>query len=295
MRLVIREQFNQQRGPAKRIMQRIIAEEADQAFDKQLQEKLTKAQTELQRRLIGPLEALNLNPMVVAMSTTEDRLLIRYRVANQSQMASNTARPRAPSDSLLSMQVHQSAVNNMIAQLGLSDRTWNLVELGEKMSAMLGKTEWTPPEDLPRDVQIRFAPSRPVSVEMVNNQLVLTLRISELSQGPNKIERFIVRSTYVPVADGLNAGLVRDGVVSIDGPRLAIRDRLPLRAIFAKVFVARPQIPLISDSLVADPRAEGLAVTQMEVRDGWLAIAIADSSSPLAAEVAERSSQYELR
>ena len=295
LRLVIREQFDQQRGPAKRIMHRMIAEEADQEFDKQLQEKLNKAQVELQRRLIGPLEALNLNPMVVAMSTTEDRLMIRYRVANQAQMASHTARPRAPSDSLLSMQVHQSAVNNMIAQLGLSDRTWNLVELGEKVASLLGNKDWKAPEDLPKDVQIRFAPSRPISVEMIENQLVLTLRISELSQGKNKIERFIVRSNYVPVADGLKAGLVRDGVVSIDGPRLSMGDRLPLRAIFAKVFVSRPEIPLISDSLVNDPRAAGLAVTQIEVRDGWLAIAVAEGTSPLAAEVAERSAQYQMR
>jgi hypothetical protein len=276
LRVVIREQFDQQRGPAKRIMHRIIAEEADQEFDKQLQERLTKAQVELERRLIGPLEALNLNPMVVAMSTTEDRLLIRYRVANQAQMASHTARPRAPSDSLLSMQVHQSAVNNMIAQLGLSDRTWNLVELGERVASLLGKKDWQAPEDLPKDVQIRFAPSRPISVEMIENQLVLTLRISELSQGKNKIERFIVRSNYVPVADGLRAGLVRDGVVSIDGPRLSMGDRLPLRAIFAKVFVSRPEIPLTSDSLVNDPRARGLAVTQIDVHDGWLAIAVAE-------------------
>jgi hypothetical protein len=295
LRVVIREQFDQQRGPAKRIMHRIIAEEADQEFDKQLQERLTKAQVELERRLIGPLEALNLNPMVVAMSTTEDRLLIRYRVANQAQMASHTARPRAPSDSLLSMQVHQSAVNNMIAQLGLSDRTWNLVELGERVASLLGKKDWQAPEDLPKDVQIRFAPSRPISVEMIENQLVLTLRISELSQGKNKIERFIVRSNYVPVADGLRAGLVRDGVVSIDGPRLSIGDRLPLRAIFAKVFVSRPEIPLTSDSLVNDPRAKGLAVTQIDVHDGWLAIAVAEGTSPLAAEVAERSAQYQLR
>ena len=295
LRIVIREQFDQQRGPAKRIMQRLIADEADQEFDKQLQEKLNKAQVELQRRLIGPLEALNLNPMVVAMSTTEDRLLIRYRVANQAQMASHTARPRAPSDSLLSMQVHQSAVNNMIAQLGLSDRTWNLVELGEKVAHLLGKHDWQAPEELPKDVLIRFAPSRPISVEMVENQLVLTLRISELSQGDSKIERFIVRSNYLPVADGLKASLVRDGVVSIDGPRLSIRDRLPLRAIFAKVFVSRPEIPLISDSLVTDPRAKGLAVTQIEVRDGWLAIAVAEGESPLAAEVAERSSIHPIR
>lgn len=295
LRIVIREQFDQQRGPAKRIMQRMIADEADQEFDKQLQEKLNKAQVELQRRLIGPLEALNLNPMVVAMSTTEDRLLIRYRVANQAQMASHTARPRAPSHSLLSMQVHQSAVNNVIAQLGLSDRTWNLVELGEKVAHLLGKHDWQAPEELPKDVLIRFAPSRPISVEMVENRLVLTLRISELAQGNSKIERFIVRSNYLPVADGLKASLVRDGVVSIDGPRLSIRDRLPLRAIFAKVFVSRPEIPLISDSLVTDPRAKGLAVTQIEVRDGWLAIAVAEGDSPLAAEVAERSSKYPIR
>lgn len=295
LRLVIREQFDQQRGPAKRIMQRMIAQEADQEFDRQLQEKLSKAQVELQRRLTGPLEALNLNPMVVAMSTTEDRLLIRYRVANQAQMASHTARPRAPSDSLLSMQVHQSAVNNMIAQLGLSDRTWNLVDLGEKVAKLLGKQDWRAPDEVPKDVLIRFAPSRPISVEMVENQLVLTLRISQLSQGKRNIERFIVRTTYVPVADGLKAGLVRDGVVSIDGPRLSMGDRLPLRAIFAKVFVSRPEIPLISDSLVTDPRAEGLAVTQIEVRDGWLALAIAESTSPLAAEVAERHSQHDMR
>ncbi len=171
LRLVIREQFNQQRGPAKRVMHRIIAEEADAEFDTQLAERMKNAQSELQKRLIGPLEALNLNPMVVAMSTTEERLMIRYRVANQAQMASHTARPRAPSDSLLSMQVHQSAINNAIAQLGLSDKTWNLVELGEKMATTLGKEGWTPPEDLPRDVNIRFAPSRPVSVELVDNQL----------------------------------------------------------------------------------------------------------------------------
>ncbi len=295
LRLVIREQFDQQRGPAKRIMHRIIAEEADQEFDKQLQEKLSKAQVELERRLIGPLEALNLNPMVVAMSTTEDRLLIRYRVANQAQMASHTARPRAPSDSLLSMQVHQSAVNNTIAQLGLSDHTWNLVNLGEKVAHLLGKKDWQAPEELPKDVLIRFAPSRPISVELIENQLVLTLRISELSQGKHKFERFIVRSTYVPVAEGLKAGLVRDGVVSIDGPRLTMGDRLPLRAIFAKVFVSRPEIPLVSESLVADPRAKGLAVTQIEVRDGWLAIAVAEGTSPLAAEVAERSAQFQMR
>jgi hypothetical protein len=295
LRVVIREQFDQQRGMAKRVMHRMIANETDQEMDKQLQEKLQKAQLELQRRLIGPLEMLNLNPMIVAMSTTEDRLMIRYRVANQDQMASNTARPRAPTDSLLSMQIHQSTFNNTISQLGLGERNWNLVELFQRIANVFGQENWNVPADIPQDVTIRFAPSRPVSVEFVDDKMMLTLRIAELAQGSNKIERFIVRTSYVPVADGMKAGLVREGVVSIDGSRLTIRDRLPLRAIFAKVFVARSEIPLISDSWGEDNRTDGLAVSQIEIRDGWMAVAISNDTSPLAAEVAARSRQHDIR
>ena len=291
LRVVIREQFDQQQGLAKRIMHRMIAEETDQEMDKQLQEKLRNAQSELQRRLTGPLEMLNLNPMIVAMSTTEDRLLIRYRIANQDQMASNTARPRAPNDSLLSMQIHQSAINNTLSQFGLGDRNWNLIELFEKVAKVFGQDKWQVPTDIPADVTIRFAPSRPISVEFIDDQMVLTLRIAELAQGNHSIERFIVRTSYVPFADGMKAGLMREGVVSIDGSRLTIGDRLPLRAIFAKVFVARSEIPLISDSWGTDVRAQGLAVSQLEIRDGWLAVAVANDSSPLAAEVAARSRQ----
>jgi hypothetical protein len=294
-RLIVREQFDQQRGIAKRIMHRILAEQTDQELDKQLQEKLKNAEVQLQRQLVGPLEALNLNPMVVALSTTEDRLLIRYRVANQNQMAAHTARPRAPSDSLMSMQVHQSAFNNTLSQMELGEKTWNLVELFEKFGKAFGQKNWKAPAEVPTDVFIRFAPSRPITIEMVDNQLTLTLRIAELSQGDHKFERFMVKSTYIPVADGLKAGLVRDGVISIDGARLGISQRLPLRAIFAKVFVSRPEIPLISESLANDKRAEGLAVSQIEVRDGWLAVAIADGTSPHVSEVANRSRQTQLR
>ncbi len=295
LRVVIREQFDQQKGLAKRIMHRLIAEETEQEMDKQLQEKLQKAQTELQRRLVGPLEMLNLNPMIVAMSTTEERLLIRYRVANQDQMASNTARPRAPSDSLMSMQIHQSAINNALAQLGLGERNWSLIELYDRIVSVFGAANLQMPADIPADVTIRFAPSRPISVEFVDDQMVLTLRIAELAQGGHRIERFIIRTSYVPFADGMQAGLSREGVVSIDGARLTIRDRLPLRAIFAKVFVARSEIPLISDRWGTDERAKGLAVSQIEIRDGWLAVALSEDTSPSAAEVAARSRAVEVR
>jgi hypothetical protein len=290
-RFLVREQFDQKRGVARRITQRIIAREADEELDRRLEQNLQQAEEELASRLVGPLERLKLNPLVVAMNTTEERLTIRYRVANEAQMAAHTPRPRAPTDSLLSMQVHQSAINNTIAQIGLSGRQWTLPELYARLGEAFQETSWTLPADTlgeVEDIRIRFADSRPATVEMVDGRLRLTLRIAEFRQGDRfLIERFIVSSNYIPVADGLTAELIRDGVVEI----VSNHDRLKLRVIFAKIFVANPQIPLISDSWAKDPRSAGLAVSQVEIRDGWLAVAISEADSQRAAEVTARAQE----
>ncbi len=290
-RFLVREQFDQKRGIAKRITQRIIAREADAELDRRLEESLRQAEQELASRLVGPLERLNLNPLVVSMNTTAERLTIRYRVANEAQMAASSPRPRAPSDSLLSMQVHQSAINNTIAQIGLSGREWTLPELYERLGEAFQGSRWTLPEDMLNEVEeirIRFADSRAATVELVDGKLRLTLRIAEFRQGDRfHIERFIVSSNYIPVAEGMTAELLRDGVVEI----VCNHDRLKLRVIFAKIFVSNPQIPLISESWTTDPRSAGLAVSQVEIRDGWLAVAISQAESERAAEVTARAQQ----
>lgn len=285
VRLMVREQFDQKRGLAQRITRRLIASEADTELDRRLDEALSKAEVELKERLVGPLENLNLNPMVVSMNTTDKRLTIRYRVANPTQLAAYTPRPRAPTGSLMSMQINQSTINNAIAQIGLSGKNWTLAELYSRLGEVFQQNEWKLPDDIPDDITVRFADHRPATVELKDGRLRLTLRIAELKQpGRLHIQRFLVSSNYIPVADGLEAELIRDGVVEI----VSNRDRLPLRLIFAKVFVSRPEIPLISQSWQTDPRSEGLAVSQLDIRDGWLAVAISSADSDFAKQVAGR-------
>ncbi|MEM8732643.1 MAG: hypothetical protein AAGG44_00370 [Planctomycetota bacterium] len=289
VRLLVREQFNQKRGLAQRITRRIIAQEADVELDRRLQESLATAEEQLENRIIGPLEQLNLNPMVVSLGTTEKRLTVRYRVGNESQLAAHTPRPRAPGDSLMSMQLHESSINNALSQLGLSGRTWNVADLYQHLGTILQQEAWTLPEDVPDDIQIRFADTRPATVEMRDGKLRLTLRIALLRQESSRlnIERFLVHSNYIPVASGLDAQLVRDGVVEIVSPR----NRLALRLIFAKVFVSRPRIALISERWQEDERSENLAVSQLEINEGWLAVALGEEGSGHSEEVAARAQQ----
>lgn len=294
VRLIVREQFEQKRGLARRITRRLIAQEADAELDRRLDTGLAQAERELQQRIVGPLERMSLNPMVVSMNTTEDRLTIRYRVAHEAQMAAFTPRPRAPSDSLLSMQIHQSALNNTIEQIGLAGKRWTLPELFGQLAEVFQRSDWTLPEDVPEDISIRFHDLRPATIELIDGRVKLSLHVAELDQ-PNRlhIENFTVVSYYVPLADGMGAELLRDGVVEIESR--ANRDRFRLRVIFASIFVANPHVPLVAESWQADPRAAGLAVSQVEIRDGWLAIAISDAQSEQAAKVAESSRQLKLQ
>lgn len=288
IRAVIREQFDQKRGVARRISQRMIAQETDEELDRQLNSNLQKAEQLFEQRLLGPLQRLKLNPTVASMHTTDERLTVRYRVASNLQMASHTPRPRAPTGSLMSLQFHQSALNNAIAQLGLSGRTWNIAELYAHIGGFFDEETWTLPEDVPEDVSIRFADTRPATVEMIEGKMQLVLRIAELKQPSRKlhIQRCLVKTNYMTIAAGLEAELVKDGVVEILSQRRS--DRLPLRLIFSKIFVSNPQIPLISRQWSEDERAQGLAVSQLDIRDGWLALAIGPADSPQAAAVALR-------
>jgi len=282
VRYFAHREFNEKRAISSRIVKRMVATQTDQEFDRQLDTNISQASETLDQRLLGPLRSLHLNPSVMDLSTTSDRLIARYRIASDDCLGACTPRPQAPSDSLLSMQMHQSAMNNGFSQIGLASKDWTLSELGSKIAEQLGQDPKTVVTDeLPGDVTIRFASDRPITIDFLNGRMWLTLRVTKLSQ-PGRIELsdFIIRTSYVPAVTGLDAALVREGAISVDGDRLSVRERLPLRAIFARVFGARPTVPLVNQRLLSDPRAEGLAISQVIMEDGWLGIAVSETTSP---------------
>ena len=275
------KEFVQARPIAKRIMQKTISKQTDEAFDQQLQEKIRVAEGQFNNRLIGPLQSLDLHPMVVDMQTTDTRLIVRYRLASSEQLAAYTSRPIAPGDSQLSIQVHQSAFNNMVSRVVEGDRNWTMQDLSDKISDLLQQPKRTLPDDTPTDVTTRFAGLRPITVEFEDGRMWLTLRIASLEQpGRIHLKNFFVRTAYLPTVDGLHAELNRDGVMSIGGDKVNQRERTALRAIFLKVFSSRAPIPMVSEDLLRDPRIAGLAVSQLVLNDGWLGMAISQKNSP---------------
>ncbi len=292
IRRIAHQEFLESRPVAKRITQNTIARETDRELNKQLQSKLRMTQDQFASRVIGPLQGLQLNPSIMDMQSTETRLIVRYRVASEQQTAAHTARPIAPSDSLISMQIHQSAFNNTASQIIQAERDWTIQELADQIADILKQPRVAIHMERAEDIRVRFHPLNPITVEFNEGKLWLTLRIDSLEQpGRIQLKNFSIRACYSPVVNGLLASLERDGAISVDGHRLGTKDKVPLRAIFSNVLSEKDPIPVVADWLIQDPRAQGMAVSQLEMRDGWLAIAISDKKSPLVASSRKSTSQ----
>ena len=290
------QQVQEQRPMARRITRNMIARQTDTQFDQELGRHIDQARRSLQTQVTEPLQLIGIDSEVVDLQTTQTRLIARHRIATHDSLAAFTPRPQAPHDAVLSVQVHQSAINNACNQFGLSGRDWALDELVQALSGRLGAELKFEPEDLPPNVRLRFAEDNPIALGFVEGAIELTLRVERLNEpGRLNLANFIIRVRYVPQVDGLRVRLVREGAISVDGERLSMRDRLPLRAIFGRIFAGHETVELTGDRLLVDERLAGLAVSQLTLCDGWLAVALSAEQSPHVAVLRDDSSAESVR
>ncbi|MGI9473188.1 MAG: hypothetical protein ACR2NZ_16725 [Rubripirellula sp.] len=281
VRSIAQDRYNSNSATAGRMANQQVRVRIESEIDEQLNQEVDEAASKLSEMVLGPLGRLQLEPQVTDMQTTDQRLLARYRVAGDWQLAAFTPRPRALSTSLMSIQVHQSALNNTLEQLVPNEAPMSIREMIQNGAATFGQQELELPDDIPADVTVQFARTRPITVEIEEGRLWVTLRVLRLRRDERlDLTQFIVRAAYKPEVNGMNARLVRDGHLRISGPRMSMRERLPVRAIFNKVLSPNRPIVMTMPQLTEHPAAVGLAISQLELRNGWIAMAVSEESSP---------------
>lgn len=260
---------------ANREVERKIAWRARRRMAEEVTARVNEAENRFDEKVLSPLQEMQLDPVATQMMTTQDRLIMRCRLAGHVQLAANTARPRAPADSLLSVQIHQSAGNNVVEQLRLDGKTYDLRELYKELAEKFRDGEVTVPDDIPEGVTLRFADEEAVDVQFSDGRALLTIRLAELDGGHRIWRDFEVRGYYRPETTTSNADLVRDGTIELIGDKLGFRDRIALRAIFCKVLSKNRKLELVHQRLVNEPRLADVRVTQFVIDNGWIGVALA--------------------
>lgn len=273
VRSIARNQHDESRSEASRQTAEKVAIRALHQLDSETSERLVEAGKNIENNQVATLRRLGLELTPISLSTTPQRVVARARLSTPEQLGAHTPRPRAPSDSWFSWQLHQSALNNGLAQLDLEGRSFELPELFRWVAKKLGRPELAEQEDLPEDVQLTFADKDAVRLRCENGQVEVTIMLAELEHEGSRWRDFQVRTNYSPEADGLSPRFVRKDTIYLDGRSLKGKLELKLRAIFSRVLSKNRDLKLLDDSVTGDPRVQDLQITQFSVVDGWIALA----------------------
>jgi hypothetical protein len=254
-----------------------VAATASDRIDTEVGCRLNEVQKRFLDHFYAPLRKLALNPLATDMLTTETDLVARLRLAGHHQLAAHTPRPATPRGSVFDLQAHESAANNLFAQLNWEGRRANVRELYREMADHFQLPSAKLPEDLPDDVFIKFADQTPLCVAFQQGRVTFQLALAELSQGTNRWRDFTVRVHYRHAPEHPDADLVRDRYVELLGKRLHLRDQVALRGIFSRVFSQDKPIHLVSRGLRNDPRMAGLQIDQLVMSDGWFSLSFGEN------------------
>jgi hypothetical protein len=263
---------------------------ASDRMDREVQHQLVDFRSKFVEQWFQPLNDLQLQPQPINMHTTTERLVVRYRLASDHQLAAHTPRPQAPADSLLSVQIHQTALNNTVEQLKLESKRSDLRELYREIGGIFNRQDIEIPEDVPDDVTIQFDSRDAIRLSCRDGRVTVTMRFAELKNGRRRRWRnFAVRAYFIPQSDQLAPSLVRDGYIELAGQRLNTFDQIALRGIFTKVLSRNRPLNLMSKQLLENEGLGDLDVTQFVIRDGWIGFALGKSSDGPTERVVRRS------
>ena len=163
---VAKSQAEQSKPAATREVKEKIAAQARDRVDAEAREFLTDVVATHEPTGVRPAELADrsIREMVEA-NTDEKRFKMRLLLAGEDQLGSHTPRPQANDDSLASVQVHESAINNVLQRLLLNGRTFTLPELSQYVAARLNRpTMWeTDPDQA--DAKITFADKDAIVVQ----------------------------------------------------------------------------------------------------------------------------------
>ncbi|MCA9262537.1 MAG: hypothetical protein KDA60_01765 [Planctomycetales bacterium] len=283
VRNAAKKQVDEQHGMMRRMFASRVANQASQRLESQVEEQLAAAEQKMRERVIEPLEKLNLDPTTLQTTTSEDRLILRSRLAGQTQLAAFTPRPMAHRDNMLSIQLHESALNNFIQQLGLDGRKGDLREIYEEVAGKVAETSKSAPRpvDIPDGVQLKLADQDAVFARCVDGHVELSLNFDYLVLNRRVYRNFVVQAIYHPYRDGIYAYLQRDEYIRLRG-RLSLAHQVALRAIFTRVLSQDQRFDLVHPKVAEDERFAGLSITQLYIDNGWIGVSF-DEKSPAAA------------
>jgi hypothetical protein len=255
-------------------VRRQFAEQTDPAVD--------QIRNEFESRVRGPLVSRGLYPEMLHLSTTDSQLHVTARKALPAQLAAASMPPSVSSRAVITAQVHESVVNNVLEEkfggaiVRQADVERLARESGRDMPQSLGTDKDQPPWE------VTFSRYRPITVSVADGRVKVMVRGDKFMSGDRDYPGMDIWATYAIGKAPHGWLLLREGDVQIYPPgfepggeaKLSIKEtsiRRILQKRFEQVFKSEieiPDLPLEGELAAMGPLPLADLVAR---RDGWIA------------------------
>lgn len=284
VRRIARKQAAKQKPQADAISEGRLQTRLRQEYDQQVEEQLMQARGQLasvrQKSQTRPeFQRLDVPRPSLAVYSTSNTVNANVMQAATFQLAaSEPCKIKRPRTSQVVLELHESALNNLLHSV-LAGRTIRHHDLDDLAMQILGRV----PEELAEmenqeQFEVEFPTYNPISVELANNQVRLTLRFAQVTGADRTLRGATVSVTYSPSYRRGVFTLRRDGDLEIDvtSARSNIARTSLNSALRAKME------PLFKETIVTEkldlstmfPNARNLVLNWIKIDSGWAQIGL---------------------
>ena len=272
-RRVAEKKLAQQTPEATHLLEQKIRQSASHQLQQGVESQVAQMQAYLKVNLLEPLISMDLNPEALQLATTKQRIVMRYRLAGIDQMASDSPRPADSDYDYLSLQLHQSLLNNAIERIEIESETFTPESLLQHLSEVIGFNPQNTQSDTKHEAKFVFANYDAIRVDFVDGKIRIELNLKSLRVGKGKTWRNItISSTYVPSVFGSQIQLTQEGMIGVKGKKFRIGDQIAVRAILNVVLPDSYQFETIPQQLTSRLNGYALSISNLNIADGWVGV-----------------------
>ena len=279
-----RSKLRHRQAAVRQKLQAEVENHARDTLDRDTTAFVNDAKAQIEIQALSRLRNLELPLSPVRLQTTQERLIGDYYLAGIDQAGADEPPPTAPDGGLASVQLHQSAINNVLDRLQLNAQELDLRDLCRQVSKVIGQPDALSLHRVPEGIAFRFAVQQPLHVELRDGRAHLVARLATFRMNKRRWQDLTVSCAYRLDERSQRPVLQRVGDVEVACPQARITDRMVLTRVFARMFACLDSIQfmpekLVPDELVSYPGLTNVAVMHCRLDDGWLALALGSQPS----------------
>ena len=278
-RKIAKQKVEEQAPQANKLTEERVESGAKERVEQEVNQMVNLFRRGLHQFVLSKLIAMDLEPETIQLSTSQERIFGRYRIAGRDQMAAWQPRPTDFESDLLTVQFHQSAINNLIERFGLSGKEFNPITLGEHVEKITG----IPYASENRDAEATFVFNEYDAVRVDFKDGIASVKFSfkkfQIGKG-RPWKNIAIRANFKPSYMGTRIVLDRDNLFEVESKKdLRFTESAAIRAAFKVILdeqYAFDIVPAVVRSRIPNLT---LGIDRLSLAEGWCGVALDNASA----------------